>query len=510
MGNSGNIRYKFDKKSDGYVVVIASAINGGVDIPPVYNDGKSGEHPVVGIGNEAFALSDAEYIRIPQSVVKISIDALYAYVALKNIFVDENNLVYKSIDGNLYSKDGKKIIRYAKAKKDTLLDIPNGVVEIGDFAFFGSKNLVSVTIPESVTKIGEWAFALCGLKIANIPNKVKTIGDYAFEGCENLEQVYIPACVTYIGENAFDGCLRLRSIYVDKQNPVYQSKKCSPKSSASDTYLCTKDGTIIFDPSEADCSDEECAVEKPMKTSNRAFTERPKGYVFEYDTETDGYAFIVGASVFTEKQGVDIPSVYDDGIHGERSVTEIRRNGQITNFLVYLSIPKSVKKIGFDVYSYCMASIIFVDDENPNYQSIDGVLYSKDGESLIRYPQGKVDLSFTVPDGVTDICENAFEGCPHLKEVIISDGVRFIGANAFKWCSLEEVKFPTAYNWVLISYIDETPRNIGWLSADCLKDEKVAVKYLCKKYYKYMWTPMREMPDDVEIKNLETIKKRGK
>ena len=501
MGNSGNIRYKFDKKSGGYVVVIASAINGGVDIPSLYNDGKNGEHPVVEIGNEAFALSDAEYVHIPESVVKISTDALYAYVALENIFVDGNNPVYKSIDGNLYSKDGKKVIRYAKAKKDTSFDIPNGVVEIGDFAFFGSKNLLSVTTPESVTKIGEWAFALGGLKIANIPNEVKTIGDYAFDGCENLEQVYIPASVTHIGENAFDGYLRLRSIYVDKQNPVYQSKKCSPES--SDTYLCAKDGTIIFYPSEADCFDEECAVEKPAKTDARTFTERPKGYMFEYNAETDGYAFIVGASVFTEKQGVDIPSVYDDGIHGERSVTEIRRNGQITNFIVYLSIPKSVKKIGFDVYQYCRVSIIFVDDENPNYKSIDGVLYSKDGESLIRYPHGKVDSMFAVPDGVTDICESAFEGCPHLKEVIISDDVRFIGGTAFNGCSLEEARFPTAYNWALTSYIGETPRHIGWLSADCLEDSRIAAKYLCEKYSGYMWTPTLENPDDLEIRKTE-------
>lgn len=508
MENSGNIRYKFDKKGGGYVVVIASAINGGVDIPPLYNDGKNGEHPVVEIGNEAFALSDAEYVRIPESVVKISTDALYAYVALENIFVDENNPVYKSIDGNLYSKDGKKIIRYAKAKKDTSFDIPNGVVEIGDFAFFGSKNLVSVTIPESVTKIGEWAFALGGLKIANIPNKVKTIGDYAFEFCKNLEQVYIPAGVTHIGENVFECCRNLRSIYVDKQNPVYQSKKCSPES--SDTYLCAKDGTIIFDPSEADCSDEECEVEKPMKTDARAFADPPKGFVFEYDAGTDGYAFIVGASSFVEKQGVEIPPVYDDGIHGERPVTEIRRKGQILNSSVYINIPKSVKKIGFDVYPYCRVNIIFVDDENPNYQSIDGVLYSKDGESLIKYPQGKVDLSFTVPDGVTDICESAFDGCPHLKNVVISDSVRFIGVNAFKWCSLEEAKFPTAYNWVLTSYIGGTPQNVGWLSADCLKNGKIAAKYLCEKYSGYMWTPVSEIPDDPEIKNLEIIKKRGK
>jgi len=225
MENSGNIKYKFDKKSGGYVVVIANAINGGIDIPPVFNDGKNGEHSVIEIGNEAFALSDADYVRISASVVKISTDALYAYVSLENIFVDENNSVYKSIDGNLYSKDGKRIIRYAKAKKDTSFDIPDGVVEIGDFAFFGSGNLLSVAIPESVTKIGEWAFSLGGLKIANIPNGVHTIGDYAFDSCKNLEQVYIPAGVTHIGKYSFNDCLRLRSISVDKQNSFYQSKK---------------------------------------------------------------------------------------------------------------------------------------------------------------------------------------------------------------------------------------------------------------------------------------------
>jgi len=140
------------------------------------------------------------------------------------------------------------------------------------------------------------------------------------------------------------------------------------------------------------------------------------------------------------------------------------------------------------------------------FLDIDGVRYSKDGESLIRYPQGKNDSKFIVPDGVTDICERAFEGCPHLKEAVISDSVRFIGGYAFKGCEFKSVEFPTAYNWVLTSYIDETPQHVGWLSADGLKDGKLAAKYLCEKYSGYMWTPMWGVPDDTEIKNLEKNK----
>lgn len=61
MENSGNIRYKFDKKGGEYVVVIASAINGGVDIPPVYDDGIHGERPVTEIRRKGQILNSFVY-----------------------------------------------------------------------------------------------------------------------------------------------------------------------------------------------------------------------------------------------------------------------------------------------------------------------------------------------------------------------------------------------------------------------------------------------------------------
>lgn len=87
---------------------------------------------------------------------------------------------------------------------------------------------------------------------------------------------------------------------------------------------------------------------------------------YRFDAKIGGYVVVIVIANATNR-GVEIPSVYDDGIHGERPVTEIRRRGQIVNYFVYMNIPKSVKKIGFDVYQYCMAGMIFVDDENPNY-----------------------------------------------------------------------------------------------------------------------------------------------
>ena len=105
---------------------------------------------------------------IPASVTSIATDVFVGCGSLTSIAVDENNKNYKSVDGNLYSKDGKTLIQYAIGKKNEEFVIPAGVTSICENAFGDCESLASVVIPDSVTSVGHWAF----------------------DGCENFERVF--------------------------------------------------------------------------------------------------------------------------------------------------------------------------------------------------------------------------------------------------------------------------------------------------------------------------------
>ena len=155
------------------------------------------------------------HFEIPEGVTTIGNNAFSYCRSLTSITIAEGNQAYKSVDGNLYTKDGKTLVQYAIGKEDTHFEIPEGVKTIGDYAFIGCSGITSIVIPEGVTTIGDSAFWYCtSLTSIVIPESVTTIGDYAFCDCKSLTSIVIPEGVTTIGWSAFSWCDSLTSIVI--------------------------------------------------------------------------------------------------------------------------------------------------------------------------------------------------------------------------------------------------------------------------------------------------------
>ena len=190
------------------------------------------------IGSSAFdCCVDLDNVIIPNSVTYIGSGAFFCCYSLTNVVignsvdfigdyafsdcqilssitVDENNLKYKSVNGNLYSKDGKTLIRYAIGKKDSTFEIPDSVTSIGNDAFAYCNNLTSIVIGGNVTSIGTFAFWNCfRLTSVTIGDSVTSIGDCAFSQCYRLTSVVLGNSVTSIGSYAFDYCDTLAEVY---------------------------------------------------------------------------------------------------------------------------------------------------------------------------------------------------------------------------------------------------------------------------------------------------------
>ena len=245
------------------------------------------------------------------------------------------------------------------------------VTTIGRSAFNNCYSLVNITISDGVTSIGDYAFSRCNIESITIPDSVTSIGKSAFSDCTKLISIEISDSITNIGDSAFANCESLVSITVDDNNQNY----CSV-------------GGVLFD--------------------------KNKTILIQYPLDKSEVAYIIPDSV---------TSICDYAFS---------RCGSLES----ITIPDSVTSIGSYVFQSCSSlESITVDDNNQNYCSVNGVLFDKNKTILIKYPIGKSEVAYIIPDSVTSICDYAFFRCSSLESITIGDSVTSIGYDAFYYCS---------------------------------------------------------------------------
>ncbi len=142
---------------------------------------------VTSIGDSVFSFCfELPSVTIPDSVISVGANPFAYCSSLTLIAVSPDHPALAVFDGVLFSMADKRLVCYPCAFTASSYSVPQGVESIGDSAFSGCKSLTSVTIPGSVTSIGNAFNGCVWLKSVTIPDSVTSIGDEAFSGCDSL------------------------------------------------------------------------------------------------------------------------------------------------------------------------------------------------------------------------------------------------------------------------------------------------------------------------------------
>ena len=342
------------------------------------------------------------------------------------------------------------------------------MTEIGDYAFDGCSSLAEMVVPETVTIIGGNAFEDCSnLKCINVPHAVPRLWK-TFCGCKSLKSIFIPESVEDI-YNPVVHCSSLESIVVAEGNKKYDSRGgCNAIIETETGELISGCNTTVIPDGVTEIGYDAfngCVGLKSVVIPRSVTDIDSNAFLYcssleritveegnpKYDSRED-----CNAIISREYNTLDVAC---KNTVIPRSVTGISGTAYTGTGITSVFIPNTVNRLyGTNLFCGCdQLESIVVEDGNPNYDSREGcnAVIETSNNTLVcgckttTIPasvtkisweglKGVAFTSFVIPETVTAIDHNAFEGCRFLKEITILSPLKKIEYDTFLDCTALE------------------------------------------------------------------------